>query len=99
MLKYGPELREFPSSPSTPMLTVTGSSTPFSPLLSKKDIVGLLMYLVSQTRPDILYAICTHAGYSKSPIDSNWEGIIRILQFINDTRELGLKLFSGEGMV
>jgi hypothetical protein len=105
ILKYGPELREYPSSPSTPMLTVTGSPAPFSSLLGKKDIteyqgmVGSLMYLASQTRPDILYAVCAHARFSKTPTMDNREGVIRILQYVNNTRDLGLKLFSGEGIV
>jgi hypothetical protein len=105
VLKYGPELQEYPSTPSTPMLPVPGTSPPLSPLLGKKDIteyqgmVGSLMYLASQTRPDILYAVCAHARFSRTPTVDNRKGVIRILSYISCTRDLGLKLFSGEGIV
>jgi hypothetical protein len=105
LVKFDPEMQEFPSIPSTPMLTVTGSPPPVSNLLGKHGVteyqgmVGSLMYLASQTRPDILYAVCAHARYSKSPTADNREGVIRILQYIKNTRMLGLRLHSGEGIV
>ena len=101
---YAAEMNEFPSAPSTPMLTVTGTTVLVSVLLCKRDItdyqgmVGSLMYLASQTRPDILYAVCAHARFSKSPTADNREGVIRILQYVKNTRTLGLRLYSGEGI-
>ena len=104
LVKYDCEMNEFPSVPSTPMLTVTGSALSPSILLGKKYIteyqgmVGSLMYLASQTRPDILYAVCAHARFSKSPTEANREGVIRILHYVKHTRTLGLRLYSGEGI-
>ena len=105
MVKFAPEMAEFPSNPTTPMLTVTAASTVASPFLGKRDIteyqgiIGSLMYLASQTRPDILYAVCAHARFSKSPTESDREGAVRILHYVNNTPDLGLKLYSGEGIV
>jgi hypothetical protein len=105
MVKFAPEMAEFPSNPTTPMLTVTGTCTIVSPFLGKRDIteyqgiVGSLMYLASQTRPDILYAVCAHARFAKSPTESDREGAIRILHYVKNTPDLGLKLYSGEGIV
>ena len=104
LVKYAVDMDEFPSNPSTPMLTVTGTPLPTSLFLNKRGIteyqgiVGSLMYLASQTRPDILYAVCAHARYSKSPTEANHEGVIRILHYIKNTRTLGLRLYSGEGI-
>jgi hypothetical protein len=53
MVKFAPEMAEYPSNPTTPMLTVTGPPTIVSPFLGKRDIteyqgiVGSLMYLAS----------------------------------------------------
>jgi hypothetical protein len=105
MVKFAPEMAEFPSNPTTPMLTVTAASTVASLFLGKRDIteyqgiIGSLMYLASQTRPDILYAVCAHARFSKSPTESDREGAVRILHYVNNTPDLGLKLYSGEGIV
>ena len=103
--KYASDIPFLESPPSTPMLTVTGIPAQPSLLLSTPQIVayqgmvGSLMYLASQTRPDILYAVCAHARYSKSPTVDNREGVIRILQYIKNTPNLGLRLHSGEGIV
>jgi hypothetical protein len=105
MVKFAPEMAEYPSNPTTPMLTVTGTPTIVSPFLRKRDtteyqgIVGSLMYLAFQTRLDILYAAYAHARFSKSPTESDREGAIRILHYVKNTPNLGLKLYSGEGIV
>jgi hypothetical protein len=38
MVKFTPEMAEFPSNPTTPMLTVTVASTVASLFLGKRDI-------------------------------------------------------------
>jgi hypothetical protein len=103
MVKYAPVMDDF--MPSTPMLTVSGTSPILFPNLDKKEIteyqgmVGSLMYLASQTRPDILYAVCAHARHSKAPTEADRLGVFRILQYIKCTRTLGLRLHSDEGII
>jgi hypothetical protein len=104
--KYASTLLSTTSNPpSTPMETPPREVPPPSPLLLPHKIteyqgfVGSLMYLASQTRPDILYAVCTHARKATTPTESDMKGVIRILQYIVHTSHLGLRLHSGEGIV
>jgi hypothetical protein len=62
-------------------------------------MVGSLVYIASQTRPDILYAVCAHACQSTTPIEADRLGVFRILQYIKGTRTLGLRLHCGEGII
>ena len=62
-------------------------------------MIGSLLYLANQTRPDILFAVCAMARKSKSPTDQDRQAVVRILQYIAGTKTLGLRLHSGEGIV
>ena len=94
------------SFPTTPMLA-TGSSSASSPpiflnsagIADYQGMIGSLLYLANQTRPDILFAVCAMARKSKSPTDQDRQAVVRILQYIAGTKTLGLRLHSGEGIV
>ena len=61
--------------------------------------VGSLLYLAIQTRPDILFPVTMLSRYCKSPTEVDLLAVDRVLHYISHTQELGLTLFSGEGIV
>ncbi len=61
--------------------------------------VGSWLYLAMHTRPDILYAVTTLSRHCKEPHSEHMTAIDRVLQYIHNTKSLGLTLHSGEGVV
>ena len=90
--------------PSTPMFA--SSSTPGDKtLLASRLIVdyqarvGSLMYLASQSRPDILFAVTQAARQTSAPTIGDYLAVMRIFLYLAGTRDLGLCFHSGEGIV
>jgi hypothetical protein len=52
--------------------------------------IGALMFLANQTRPDIAFPMNLLARHSAEPTIKHWNGIKRILRYLNGTRDLGL---------
>ena len=48
------------------------------------------MYLMSCTRPDIVYAVSKLSNYTSNPRAKDWQGIIRVLKYLQFTRDDGL---------
>ena len=55
-----------------------------------RSLVGHLMWLVNQTRPDILNAVRAVARYSHSPKLVHWKAALHILQYIRLTSGHGI---------
>lgn len=97
--------------PATPMLDLPHPSqiSPhpltrdklLSPLLitEYQARVGSLLYLATQTRPDILFAVNMASRKCKSPTLSDLVAVHRILLYVAGTRQLGLHFHSGEGII
>ena len=64
-----------------------------------RSMIGCLLYLAKQTRADILFAVCYHARHSKTPTQRHNNGVIRILQYIFGTLNLGIRFKSVSGTV
>ncbi|CAL8169742.1 unnamed protein product [Prunus armeniaca] len=58
------------------------------------QIIGSLMYLMNCTRPDIAYAVGRLSRYTQSPNKEHWIAISRVLKYLRDTMNFGLK-YSG----
>lgn len=94
--------------PLTPMVTAetyySSKDVKLDIFLNDKDItiyrsmVGCLLYLAKQTRADILFAVCYHARFSRTPTRRHNNGVIRILQYILGTIHLGLRFKSVNGI-
>jgi len=92
--------------PSTPMLAPsTNSSQLDRTLLASRLIVdyqarvGSLIYLASQSRPDILFAVTQAARQTSAPTIGDYTAVLRIFLYLAGTRSLGLCFHSGEGVV
>lgn len=55
-----------------------------------RSLVGHLMWLANQTRPDILNAVRAVARYSQSPKLVHWRAAIHILMYVRGTVALGI---------
>ena len=55
-------------------------------------VMGMLMYLATNSRPDIAYAVNQCARFSHSPKDSHATGVKRILRYLNGTKDKGMTL-------
>jgi hypothetical protein len=60
--------------------------------------IGSLLYLATQTRPDILFAVTTLARKTQDPCTADMLAADRALLFVVGSRNLGLHLHSGEGI-
>ena len=53
--------------------------------------VGMLLYLVKYTRPDIANAVRELTKGMSKPHKAAWKELLRVIKFVLDTKELGLK--------
>jgi hypothetical protein len=58
--------------------------------------VGGLNYLAINTRPDLLYALSQVASKCSSPTMKDWRRVIRVLNYVSTTIDLGLRFVPGK---
>ena len=92
--------KSYPSKTLIIIRTLDMEKDPFRPRDEDKEVlgpevpylsvIGALMYLANQTRPDIAFAINLLARYSAAPTKRHWTGAKQILRYLNGTKDLGL---------
>ena len=82
------KLRKFEAHSMTPKQKEYVSKFPY------QNIVGALLYLSINTRPDISYAVGVLARFSKAPIFRACKALLRVLIYLRGTADRGIK-FSG----
>ena len=65
---------------------------PFAEPWKYDSIIGMLMYLAGNTRPDIAYAVHQAARFTHGARNSHANGIKRILRYLKKTKTEGLIL-------
>ena len=65
---------------------------PFTETWQYNSIIGMLMYLTANTRPDIAYAIHQAARLSHAPRHSHAIAVRRFLRYLQKTKTMGLLL-------
>lgn len=58
-----------------------------------RSVLGCLSYLASRTRPDIAYATNIFSQFQEKPGMVHWQGLLKLLGYVNSTKHLKLKLF------
>jgi hypothetical protein len=53
-------------------------------------VVGALLYLATNTRPDIAFAVSVLARHSQRPNSRHWQGVKHLLRYLRGTEDLGL---------
>jgi len=56
-----------------------------------REAIGSLMYLMIGSRPDISYAVSLLSRYCEAPRKAHWNGVKRVFQYLNCTRNFGIK--------
>lgn len=56
-----------------------------------REVVGCLMWVANQTRPDIANAVRAVARFSHEPKRTHWRAALKVLEYLNETQELGLR--------
>jgi Reverse transcriptase (RNA-dependent DNA polymerase) len=72
------------------------NGVPFEDKWEYDSIIGMLMYLAGNTRPDISYAVHQAARFTHNPKKSHGDGIKRILRYLKKTKLEGLYLRPSE---
>ncbi|XP_074346794.1 secreted RxLR effector protein 161-like [Apium graveolens] len=63
---------------------------PLGPEVPYISAIGALMYLASNTRPDIAFTVNLLAKFSLDPTKRHWDEIKHILRYLRGTIDLGL---------
>jgi hypothetical protein len=71
-------------SPQTREEEIEMESVPY------RSVLGKLMYLVALTRPDLEFSVKKLAEFQAKPGPAHWQGIKRILRYLNGTKDLGI---------
>ncbi|PWA98998.1 hypothetical protein CTI12_AA013410 [Artemisia annua] len=58
--------------------------------LEYSRIIGMLMYLMTSTRPDLAYAVSRLSRYTSNPSYAHWGAMIRVLHYLRYSRDYGL---------
>lgn len=89
----------------TPLeLKINLSEIPESEYLNEKidskmyqSLIGSLMYLSTSTRPDISYAVSQLSKFFKEPKRYHWQVGKRVLRYLKETQNVGLKFVKSGG--
>jgi hypothetical protein len=92
--------KSYPSKTPMVIRTLDMEKDPFRPRDEDEEVlgpevpylsvIGALMYLANQTRPDIAFAVNLLARHSAAPTKRHWTGAKHILRYLNGTKDLGL---------
>jgi hypothetical protein len=84
------------NSAPTPAVTtpmhIDSEGAAFAEKWEYASIVGMLMYLATNSRPDIAYAVNQCARFTHCPRDSHATGVKRILRYLQGTKDKGMYL-------
>ena len=53
-----------------------------------RTVIGMLLYLMVSSRPDIAYAVCTCARFMDCPGKEHWYAVCTILKYLKGTTDL-----------
>ena len=59
-----------------------------------RECVGAQLYLATCTRPDLAFAVSTHASYNARPTKRAWNRVMQTNRYINATKNCGI-VFNG----
>ncbi|CAM9949757.1 unnamed protein product, partial [Sphacelaria rigidula] len=84
---------EIPASVSVKLGPTTGEDKKVN--RSYRNAVGGVMWLTTVTRPDIANLVRALARQSHDPCERHWEAVMKVLKYLNETKEFGLTFKKG----
>ena len=101
--KFGEQVKSLRTykTPGTPNLHMIRNQDPVLALdreLHKeyRSGVGMLLYLVKYSRPDIANCVRELSRVLDGATDQAWKELLRAIKFVLDTKDLGLRIFPTE---
>jgi hypothetical protein len=90
------KLREY-KTPGTPNLNMVRNTNDKLALPNEKQIlyrsdVGMLLYLVKYSRPDIANAVRELSKVLDGSTEASFKGMLRVIKYVLDTKEMGLRI-------
>ena len=79
-----------PNANTTLIAAPNGFQTDPEDVTAFKSGLGLLMYLMVRTRPDIAFALCKLSTFSNNPTDTHWQALKRVIRYLAGTRNRGI---------
>ena len=61
-----------------------------------QSMLGSIMYIMLQTRPDIAYAISKLSQFSSNPTERHYQALKRVLRYLKGTKDLGITYRKGQ---
>lgn len=87
-----------PCSADGKPLGTDANGTPAKADWSYPSVIGMLLYLAGNSRPDIAFATHQCGRFSHSPKESHEAAVIRICRYLKGTRDQGLILKPGSNL-
>lgn len=81
-----------PTPASEEPLGKDADGDPFTEEWKYSEVVGMLLYLANNSRPDIAYAVHQCAWFTHDPKASHAEGVKRIIRYLQGTKDKGILL-------
>ena len=97
--RYRPLVRPVPTPTfSTPIVEGQGEGRLLTAAAATtyRALVGALLYLATRTRVDISYAVTSLSHHVVQPTANDMKDAMRVLQYLNGTREDGLRVTKAE---
>ena len=63
-----------------------------------REAVGSWIWLVSMSKPDIANAVRAVARHSRNPTERHWKAVLKIIQYLLGSKELGITYERGSGL-
>ena len=55
-----------------------------------QSMLGSLMYIMTQSRPDIAFAVSKLSQYVSRPTKTHWEALKQVLRYLSGTKDIGI---------
>ena len=75
--------------PFTPKQDIEDPEEPIASELPFRECVGAQLYLSTCTRPDLAFAVSTHASHNTKPTRRAWKRVMQTNKYINATKDNG----------
>ena len=81
--------------PCLEMEPSTDEEVSYMKMVPYRSLIGQMMYIATNTRPDIYFATISLSRYNNNPGIKHWEMVKKIIRYLKSTKMYGLKIGGG----
>lgn len=96
LARFGLHEAKTSSIPLDPGFDKIEEQVPMKDSEKYQQLIGALLYISVNTRPDITASVCILSQYNKQPTETTWNEAKRIARYLKGTKNLWLKLGNEE---